>query len=88
MRVSAGGFYEIAGTDVRPATNGPLGPVTLKRWRERQADLWTESATIAHAHRPLTAEDAGLWHAMWRELETIGAAIARLEDPARVPPAR
>lgn len=79
MRRSAGGCYEIAGMQVRRVNDGPAETVALARWRERQADLWRESATIAHVHRHMTAEESGLWHAMWEELQAVNAAIARLE---------
>jgi hypothetical protein len=62
--------------------DGPTETVALPRWRERQADLWAESATVAHLHHHLTAEESGLWHAMWTELQAVNAAIARLEGDA------
>jgi hypothetical protein len=79
MRRSAGGCYEISGIEVRRVGDGALDLVGLPRWRERQADLWGESSTIAHLHHHLTAEESGLWHAMWQELQVVNAAIARLE---------
>jgi hypothetical protein len=30
----------------------------------------------------MTAEESGLWHAMWEELQVVSAAIARLEGGA------
>jgi hypothetical protein len=87
MRLSAGGCYEIAGIQVRRAMDGPPETIGLARWQERQADLWAESATIAHVHRHLTAEENGLWNAMWKELEAIAAAITRLDGEAPAPPA-
>jgi hypothetical protein len=85
MRLSAGGCYEIAGIEVRRVTDGPPETVSLARWRERQADLWAESATIAHVHHRLTAEENGLWTAIGKELRVIKAAVARLEGDAPVP---
>jgi len=79
MRRSAGGCYEISGIEVRRVGDGALDLAGLPRWRERQADLWAESSTIAHLHHHLTAEESGLWHAMWQELQVVNAAIARLE---------
>jgi hypothetical protein len=79
MRRSVGGCYEIAGIHLRRLMNGPAENVALARWRERQADLWAESSTIAHVHRHMTAEESGLWHAMWDELQAVDAAITRLE---------
>ncbi len=79
MRRSRGGCYEITGIVVRRAGDVPGGEVALARWRERQADLWAESSTIAHLHHHLTAEESGLWHAMWRELQEVNAAVVRLE---------
>lgn len=86
MRRSAHGCYEISGIGLRRATDTPAETVALGRWRERQADLWAESSTIAHVHRHMTAEESGLWHAMWRELQAVNAEIERLEgDAARQP---
>jgi len=85
MRRSAGGCYDIEGAQVRRVRDGPPETVDLSRWRERQSDLWAESATIAHAHRHLTVEETRVWHAMWRELQEVDAAVARLEGDA--PPA-
>jgi hypothetical protein len=82
MRRSSGGCYEITGIRVRRVMDGPGENVALARWRERQADLWAESGTIAHVHRHMTAEESGLWHAMWEELQAVNAAIARLEGAA------
>ena len=80
MRRSAGGCYEISGIGLRRVMDGPAETVGLARWRERQADLWAESGTIAHVHRHMTAEESGLWHAMWEELQAVNAAVARLEE--------
>jgi hypothetical protein len=82
MRRSAGGCYDIGGIQVRRVMDGPTETVALPRWRARQADLWAESSTIAHVHHHLTAEERGLWHAMWTELQAVNAAIARLEGDA------
>jgi hypothetical protein len=82
MRRSAGGCYDIGGTEVHRVLDGPTETVALARWRERQADLWAESATVAHLHHHLTAEESGLWHAMWKELQAVNAAILRLEGDA------
>jgi len=82
MRRSAGGCYEIAGTQVHRVMDGPTETVALARWRERQADLWGESGRVAHLHHHLTAEESGLWHAMFRELQEVDATIARLERDA------
>jgi hypothetical protein len=82
MRRSVGGCYDIGGMEVRRVLDGPAESVALPRWRERQADLWAESATVSHQHHHLTAEESGLWHAMWKELQTVNAAIARLEGDA------
>jgi hypothetical protein len=79
MRRSGGGCYEIAGAGLRRVTDGPAEPVALERWRERQSDLWTESGTLAHVDRHMTAEESGLWHAMWTELQVVDAEIERLE---------
>jgi hypothetical protein len=87
MRRSGGGCYDIEGTAVQRVPDGPVEPVGLGRWRERQADLWAESSTIAHADRSLTAGECRLWHAMSRELEAIDTAIAGLEREAPVPAA-
>jgi hypothetical protein len=62
--------------------DGPAETVALARWRERQADLWAESAAVAHLHHHLTAQESGLWHALWKELQAVNAAIARLEGDA------
>ena len=89
MRRSAGGCYEIAGIRLSRVEDTPLVPeaAALARWRERQVDLWAESSTIAHVHRHMTAEESGLWHAMWEELQAVQAAIARLESPIEQPAA-
>jgi len=84
MRLSAGNCYEIDGTKVRRVMDGQPEAVGLERWRERQADLWGESATIAHARRSLTVEETRVLHAIWRELEAVDAAIAALEHGAPV----
>jgi hypothetical protein len=82
-RHSARGCYAIDGIHLRRLEEQPLADVPLVRWRERQADLWVESATISHLHHHLTAEESGLWTAMWKELQLVDAAVARLEtDPA------
>ena len=80
MRRSAGGCYDIDRIEVHRVGDGPTETVALARWRERQADLWAESASVAHLHRHLTAEESGLWHAMWAELQVVNAAIASLES--------
>lgn len=80
MRRTARGCYDIGGTEVHRVSAGPAETITLARWRERQADLWGESSTVAHLHRHLTAEESGLWHSMWKELQTVNAAIAYLES--------
>lgn len=85
MRRSTGGCYEIAGIQLRRVNDGPAEQLDLGQWRERQADLWAESSTIAHVHRRMTAEESGLWHAMWAELQSVNAAIARLEADAPRP---
>ncbi len=82
MRRTAGGCYEIAGTQVQRVPDSPAATIGLPRWRERQADLWAESATIAHVHHHLTAEESGLWFAMWKELQSVNAEIAHLEHDA------
>ena len=82
MRRSVGGCYEISGIQLRRLKDGPAEPVALAQWRERQADLWAESATIAHLNRHMTAEESGLWRAMWEELRTVDAEVARLEGDA------
>ena len=79
MRRTIGGCYDIDGIEVRRVADGPTENVALARWRERQADLWAESSTVAHVHRHLTAEESGLWHGMWKELQAVNAAIAGLE---------
>lgn len=79
MRRSAGGCYDVEGTQITPVMQGPADTVSLAQWRERQADLWAESASVAHLHHHLTAEESGLWHAMWSELQDVNAAILRLE---------
>lgn len=78
MRRSARGCYEFSGSGLR-RLDGPAETVALARWRERQADLWAESSTIAHVHRHMTAEESGLWHTMWKELQLVNAEVARLE---------
>lgn len=85
MRLSAGGCYEITGTQLRRVADGPAEVGGLPRWKERQADLWVESATIAHEHHSLSAEEHALFSAMWRELEAITSAIALLEGGSAVP---
>jgi len=45
-----------------------------------------ESATIADPDHRLTAEEAGLWRAMWKELEEVAGAVARLERDFGLPP--
>jgi hypothetical protein len=85
MRLSAGGCYEIAGIQVRRVLSGPPEIVGLARWRERQADLWAESAAIAHEHHHLSAEEGALWNAMWKELDAIESEIARLEGETAGP---
>jgi hypothetical protein len=87
MRLSGGGCYEIAGAQVRRVADGPAEAVGLARWQERQADLWAESATIAHEYHSLSAEENALWNAMWKELEAIKAVIALLEGGSAVPTA-
>ena len=82
MRRTAGGCYDIDAALVRRVADGPGEIGGLARWRERQADLWGESEAIAHVHRHMTAEESGLWHAMWKELQSVNAAIARLEGDA------
>ena len=84
-RLSAGGCYAIDGIQLRRLEETPLADVPLTRWRERQADLWSESATLSHLHHHLTAEESGLWTAMWRELQLVDAAIAGLQTPATCP---
>ena len=86
MRRSAGGCYEIRGTHVRRVTTGPVEADTVARWSERREDLLRESATIADPDHRLTAEEAGLWRAMWKELETVDAAVTRLEQDSGLPP--
>lgn len=78
MRRSAGGCYEIRGIEVRRIMDGPPESAGLVRWRERQADLWHESAGLANLHRHMTAEEAGLWTAMWKELQEVNAMLIRL----------
>lgn len=78
MRRSAGGCYEISGIRLSRLKE-TAEPAALARWRERQADLWAESATLAHVHHHMTAEESGLWRAMWEELQTVDAEVARLE---------
>ena len=78
MRRTAGGCYDVNGITVQRVADGPTETVPLTRWRERQADLWGESAAIAHLHHHLTAEESGLWTAMWRELQAVDGEIARL----------
>lgn len=87
MRRSAGGCYEIRGTHVRRVTTGPAEADTVARWCERREDLLRESATIADPDHRLTAEEAGLWRAMWKELEEVDAAVTRLEQDSGLPPA-
>jgi hypothetical protein len=82
MRRSGGGCYDVDGVKVTPVLDGAAEGVSLARWRERQADLWAESATVAHLHHHLTAEESGLWHAMWKELQAVNAEILRLEGDA------
>jgi hypothetical protein len=82
VRRSTGGCYDIDGTRITPVTLCPTDTVSLAQWRERQADLWAESASVAHLHHHLTAEESGLWHAMWAELQDVNAAILRLEGDA------
>jgi hypothetical protein len=73
MRLSAGGCYEISGTMVRPVINAASAGDTVARRRERRADLWAESAAIAHVHHTLTAEENGLWNAIQNEVEALDA---------------
>jgi hypothetical protein len=85
MRLSAGGYYQIAGAGVKRVTSDRAGPVGLAIWRARYADLWAESSTIVHEERSLTAEECGLCNAMWREMDVIRAAILSLERAPAVP---
>lgn len=85
MRRSAGGCYEIRGTDVRRVTARPVEADTLALWRDRREDLLRESASIADPDRRLTAEEASLWRAMWKELDEVDAAVARLDHGSGAP---
>ena len=82
MRLSAGGCYQIASTKVNRVTDDRAAPVDLAGWRACQADLSAEVSTIAHADRPLTAEECALCNAIWRELDAVGTALAALERQA------
>lgn len=84
-RLSAGGCYAIDGIQLRRLEEPPLAEVPLTRWRQRQADLWSESATLSHLHHHSTAEESGLWTAMWKELQLVDAAVARLDTDAASP---
>ena len=60
MRLTAGGCYEIEGAELRRVSNVAPGPGAADSWRDRQADLWTESSALIHVHHPLTDEELGL----------------------------
>jgi len=84
MRLSAGGFYQINGSALSAVSGVSAGPGAADCWRDRQADLWTESTTLIHVHHRLTDEELGLWGAMQRELDRIHRTLNGIEAAARV----
>lgn len=78
-RRTAGGCYNVRGTEVSPVLDGSPRAASLAHWRERQADLRGESWAIIHLDRHLTDEEHGLFFAMGRELLIVDNAVLRLE---------
>ncbi len=87
MRLSTGGYYEITGPVLRRVSEVPAGAGSAGSWRDRRADLETESSTLIHVHHRLTDEELGLWGAMQRELDQIGRTLAGIERGAMKPSA-
>ena len=85
MRLSTGGYYEIAGAALRRVSEVSPEPGAAGSWRDRQADLEAESSAIIHVHHRLTDEELGLWGAMQRELDQIGRTLAGIERAAIKP---
>jgi len=83
MMVSAGGFYEIQGSALRPLSAVPAGPGAADGLRNRQIDLWAESSTLIHANHRLSRDELGLWGSMLGELDRIRRALNGLEESAR-----
>jgi hypothetical protein len=82
MRLSASGCYEINGAALRRLSDVAPGPGAADSWRDRQADLWTESSVLMHLDHRLTSDELALWGAMQKELDQIGRTLTLLERNA------
>ena len=82
MRLSAGGFYQIDGRALHGVSDVVPGAGAEGCWRDRQADLWTESSALIHVNHRLSDEELGLWGAMQKELDKIGRTLSLMEHDA------
>jgi hypothetical protein len=82
MRLTAGGFYTIDGPALRCVSVVAPGPGAADCWRDRQADLWSESSILIRVHHRMSDEELGLWGAMQKELDVIGRTLNGLERGA------